>query len=118
MPLPVVSIWKKVPFLRLLIPFAAGLVIQWYLQFSLFLWQFTFAISFISFLSFFFFPFFSRYKFSSWNGLSASVIFIAAGALLTRHADIRNHTNWFGHFYERENSIIVTLDEIPVKKAR
>ncbi|MCW3118613.1 MAG: ComEC family competence protein, partial [Chitinophagaceae bacterium] len=116
MSFPAVTIWKKAPFSRLLIPFSAGIIIQWYLQFSLLLWQLTFVISIILFISFFLLPFFKRYKFSTWNGLSATTVFIAAGAMLVWLNDIRHNGQWFGNGYKNENGLLVTLSENLVEK--
>ena len=113
-----VSLWKKAPFVKLLIPFIAGIIIQWYFQRSPIIWQFIFASSFILFISFFFLPFFSRYKLAVLNGLFVTIIFAAAGAILLSQNDIRNSSKWFEKFIQNKPSFVVTLGENPVEKAK
>ncbi|MES1214583.1 MAG: ComEC/Rec2 family competence protein [Bacteroidota bacterium] len=113
-----VSFWKRAPFARLFIPLVIGILIQWYLQLSLFLWQLIFISGLVSFICFFFLPFFNRYKFAALNGILVTAIFIATGGILVQHNDIRNQSEWFGKSYRNENALLVTLDENLVEKTK
>ena len=115
---PNISIWKKMPFIKLLLPLMAGIVIQWYLQLTLPLWLLIFTGSFIIYISFFFLPLFNRYKLSVLNGLTSSFIFASIGAVLVWSSDIRNNNQWFSKLTNKNSGFIVTLTENPVEKAK
>jgi competence protein ComEC len=118
MPKAVFYFWKKVPFIRLLIPFIAGIIIQWEEQQSIFVWIVLLICASILLISFFFIPFFGRFRLSVLNGIAAGIAFVSFGALLTWQKDIRNNHSWFGHSYKDEMALLVTLDEPPVEKTK
>src|SRR5690349_180600 len=96
MPYRYVSPWKKMPFVKLLIPLAAGIMIQWYLPLALSVWLVILAASSSLFILFFFLPLHHLYRMVTVNGLIAVIMFIACGAMLAFHHDIRNNNLWFG----------------------
>src|SRR5688572_23339996 len=110
--------WKRIPFLRLLPPFASGIICQWHLQVPIVVWLTILAASCIVLLGFFFIDFFKRYKLSFLPGIAASILFIALGASLAYNRDIRNNKSWLGNFYRENDGLIVTLNEPLVKKTR
>ncbi|HLG39193.1 MAG TPA: ComEC/Rec2 family competence protein, partial [Chitinophagaceae bacterium] len=110
--------WKKTPFIRILLPFIAGIIIQWYGQVPPVFAALLLAFSFATIIVFFFISFFSRYKMSWLSGLGLNILFIAAGALLTSNHDIRNNGKWFGRFYEEKTSMVITTDEPLVEKTK
>jgi competence protein ComEC len=110
--------WQKAPLTRLLAPFIAGILLQWYLQLPIILSITAAILSFISLTSFFFIDLYSRYKLSSLNGLITLLLFISLGSLLTYAKDIRHDQQWFGHSYKDSMALLVTVDEVPVVKAR
>src|SRR5438552_1249842 len=116
MPFRTVPIWKKAPFIRVLIPFMAGIIIQWYLQCSLLFWQFTIVISLVILLVSFFFPFYHRFRLLFIAGISVTVLFAAIGALLEDCHDIRNKVNAFGKPGFDTGEIIATVEEEPVQR--
>src|SRR5688572_22918135 len=118
MSLPVIHIWKKAPFIRFLIPLIAGILLQWHLKIEPGVFRILLWASFTVTTTFFFIPFFERYKLSSLNGLSASVLFTAVGGLLAWHENIRNNEEWFGRKYNSQTTLIVTLTGHPVEKTK
>jgi len=113
-----IAIWKKAPFLRLLLPLIAGIIIQWYIQQSSVTWCFVFILSFLSFVILFYLPSFSKFRLSYLNGICISLIFFSTGSLLTWHQDIRNNPNWFGNISTEDNLVEVTVQEPVVEKTR
>jgi competence protein ComEC len=111
-----IPFWKKSPFLRLLLPLMAGIILQWYQQFPVRFWWFTLTLSLIAFVLFFFIPFFKRFRLSLLSGIFVSTLFLSLGALLTWHQDIRHNEKWFGNSYQPKDEVIVTLDEPLVEK--
>lgn len=118
MALPVIHIWKKAPFIRFLIPLAAGIILQWYLQIHPVAFWTLLTCSSIITISFFFIPFFERYRLSVLSGFAVAGMFIATGGLLAWYKNIHHADNWFGSNYVKENSLIVTLLEAPVEKTK
>ncbi|HTE31138.1 MAG TPA: DUF4131 domain-containing protein, partial [Chryseolinea sp.] len=113
-----VPFWKKIPFLRLLLPLIAGILSQWELQFGS-----TILILVIVFCTCFvlFFPRFSiffRYRTSYLNGSIIVILFVSLGAFLTRKQDIRHQDRWFKNLQKPTDAIILTLDEPLVEKPR
>ena len=118
MAMVVVHIWKKAPFLRLLIPFIAGIVLQWHLQTDILVSWIILVSSFISIIAFFYTSFFEKYKLASFNGIAIAALFFSIGSLLTWHNNIQHDKNWFGNIYKNENAVMVTLLENPVEKTK
>src|SRR6187431_2139224 len=114
MPLPVIHIWKKAPFIRFLIPLMAGIILQWQFRIQPGVSWILLSASAVTTISFFFIPFFERYKLSLLNGMSVSILFISVGGLLSWYKNIQHDENWFGRKYNSESSLVVTLLEHPV----
>lgn len=106
-----ISIFKKAPFVRLLLPLIAGIILQWYARYSLnfiVLSGICFAVAFIAFN---FLPHLLKYKLKPLQGLPLSFILLCLGLLITYEKDIRNDTQWFGNIYKNRDSIIVSINE-------
>ncbi|MBS1653771.1 MAG: ComEC/Rec2 family competence protein, partial [Bacteroidetes bacterium] len=113
-----VYIWQKAPFIRLLIPFIAGILLQWHFQFPIFVcWSLLGASAFI-FLILHFVSINVRYRLFTITGVSVIFIFVSLGAILTFYKDIRHTKNWFGKSYEPGQLIEVSLSESPVEKTK
>src|SRR5688572_29043760 len=115
---PVIHIWKKAPFIRFLIPLIAGILLQWHLKIEPGVFRILLWVSFTVTITFFFIPFFERYKLSSLNGLSASLLFTAVGGLLAWYENVQNNKDWFGRKYNSQSTLIVTLTGHPVEKTK
>lgn len=111
-------IWKTAPFIRLLVPFVGGILIQWYCQLIPLLWTIVLVVSCILYMLFFFLPIRIRYKWNTINGIAATFILLSLGGLITWCSDIRNDAAWFGHAYKAGNIMLVRLDEPLVEKPR
>jgi len=118
MSLPVVHTWKKAPFIRMLIPLMAGIIIQWHVQAELIVILPVLMASFFSILALFFLPLLKRYRLAPVNGFLFVFLFAALGALLAWIKDIRHQPGWFGNYYKNENALVVTLTEAPVEKTK
>ena len=118
MSLLVVPIWKKAPFLRLIIPLISGIILQFYLRLPLS--QIVFAVvSFtLAFLLLKFLPLALRFKFQALQGFLINLIIIAFALLLTYQRDVRNKPSWFGNFYNQNNYLSLTINEPLLEKAK
>lgn len=113
---PGIPVWKKAPFLRLLIPVVTGILLQWYLQFDLnqiFVASICFGLALIIFE---FLPLSFRYKLQGFQGLLLNFILIAFGLFITYQKDIRHDANWFGKIYNDSDYIVATINEPLVEK--
>jgi competence protein ComEC len=113
-----VYFWKKTPFIRLLLPLVTGIIVQWYWHIPLITWWLLSGISITFIVFFFLFSFFQRYKTGWLNGIAIATVFTSIGALLIWHNDIRNNNRWFGNFYSENTSLVVSVDEPLVEKAK
>ncbi|MCB0777668.1 MAG: hypothetical protein KDB99_15280, partial [Chitinophagaceae bacterium] len=85
------NFWKRTPFLKILLPFIAGIVLQWQFQFDQKLWWIIIGVCLLSIFIFLFLPFFNRYRLGILNGIFISLAFLATGALLAWQKDLRNN---------------------------
>lgn len=106
-----IPIWKTAPFLRLLLPLIAGIMLQWYFQIPLPV-VVTALISFsISFLLFLVLPIAMRFKLKRLQGFIIQLLFMSAGALITWQKDIRHQPGWYGNYYSEGSYLVVRIEE-------
>jgi competence protein ComEC len=114
--MPDIYIWKKAPFIRILISLITGILVQWYLQLAPLVWCTVLIGCTAVGVLFFYIPLVKRYKLGFLNGVFLLTTFVTIGALLTWTHDIRNSKNWMGHYYHSRALLVATLDETPVEK--
>lgn len=110
--------WKKTPFLKLLLPLIAGIIVQERFHPPINTWWIILSLALLAFGIFFFIPLFNRFRFAFVNGLISAVLFFSLGTLLTWHKDIRNDERWLGNFYKEKDLLIATLEEPLVEKTK
>ena len=111
-----IPLWKKAPFLRLLIPVTIGILLQWYLQFdrqNILLAAICFAIAFAAFQLL---PLVVRFKFQILQGFLLNLILVLLGLFVTYQKDIRHSYKWFGNVYRDSDYIAVTINEPLLEK--
>ena len=113
-----IPVWKTAPFIRLLLPFIAGIIMQWYLQFSLAATIIAVICFKIAFLLFRFFPLSLRFKWKVLQGFILNALLLSIGAWVTWQKDIRNSTGWYGNHYHNSDYLVVRIDEPLTEKAR
>ncbi len=113
-----VPIWKSAPFIRLLLPLVAGILLQWYLQISI---EFiiTASISFTAAnLLVYLLPFSLRFKLPFLQGLLINLLLITFGLLLTWQKDTRHSGEWFGNYYQHSDYLAIRINEPLVEKTK
>lgn len=107
-----VNLWKRAPFLRLIIPLITGMIVGLHTQLSFI------PIFFACFLTGCFLPLPITWRFALRNFRGACLLLSVAcfGMLLIQHADIRRYPGWVGHHARDTCRLIVVLQEPPVKK--
>lgn len=109
-------IWKKAPFLRILVSLVAGIMLQWRFQFEKNLLLVVFIFFFITVSGIFLVPFFKKFLLQPFTGLLVCLLVLVLGALLARYQDLRNDPGWFARFYRQGQQVAVSLLEAPVEK--
>ncbi len=113
-----IYIWKQMPFARLIVPLIAGIILQWYFQFSFSSLVVFFVVVSVPLLIFTFLPLPLKY-FLQWIQGAALTLFIAAiGCLITYNKDISHHKDWIGNHYKDNIPVLATLKEPLVEKAK
>ncbi len=110
--------WKQMPFVRLIIPLIAGIIIQFYGGFPHMGLLISFAVSLI--ILFVFSLLNIRFKFLlAWlQGGLINLSLMAAGMLMVYQNDIRNNEQWVGHCKADTFAILATIKEPLVQKAK
>jgi len=111
-----IPIWKKAPFLRLLIPVIIGILLQWYIQFDRQQILFTGVCFVIAFAAFQLLPLVLRYKFKAMQGFLLNLLLIVFGLFITYQKDIRHTQNWYGNVYHDSDYIVATINEPLIEK--
>ncbi len=111
-----IPVWKKSPFIRLIIPLIAGILIQWYFSFHLtaiIVAGISFSLAFIAFRLL---PLSLRFTLHGLNGLFINLLLIVPGLFITYQKDISHQQNWFGNFYHDSDYLVVTINEPLIEK--
>ncbi len=116
MPAPNMHLWYKAPFLRLVFPFIAGILIQWYGQFPFRLLIVVFCVLLIAIIIYQFLPLSKKFIFSSFNGIAITILIASLGAILTWIKDIRHAQTWIGKNDPGYNYLMLKLQEPLVEK--
>lgn len=111
-----IPIWKEAPFTRLLLPLVAGIILQWYLQFSHFIIIAALICYAVVYFIFRQLPLALRFKLLPLQGFIIQLLIIATGCWLTWQKDLRNHCNWYGNHYTDSSYLVVHIDEPLVEK--
>ncbi len=113
-----IPVWKSAPFIRFLLPFMGGIILQWYAPFSL-LYILTTLASFIMALGLFrLLPLAYRFKWKAVQGFTLHLVFVALGLLITWQKDIRHADNWYGNYYHDSDYLVVRIDEPLIGKEK
>lgn len=116
--LTVAPIWKEAPFIRVLIPFVAGVILQWYYPLTtntlLVLGGSLVGVAAVSF----FVKGYIFYKYKWISGVAIMLLAMVLGMIITHHKNIKHQYNWFGTVYNDSSIVIASLTESPVEKNR
>lgn len=113
-----IPFWKKSPSVRLLLPFAMGIIMQWYLQLPFVALLPALACFALAFFLFSFLPAAYKFKLNFFQGLLVQLILVVFGMIVTWNKDVRHHSNWYGHFYKEGDFVIATIKEPLVEKTK
>ncbi len=108
--------WRSVPFLRLLIPLTAGILIEQAASLSITVIGITASFSSCIFCSVNFLPIAHKYRYRWVTGLSLNLMICCLGSALMNCQNIENDRHWIGHSIKGKETILVTLQESLIKK--
>ncbi|MBS1495320.1 MAG: ComEC family competence protein [Bacteroidetes bacterium] len=112
-----IPVWKQAPFIRLIIPLIAGIVLQWYLQFSVAFIAASIIIFTVSFFAFYTLSFRLRFKLAWLQGVVLNFLIASMALLITWLQDARHQQNWYGHLYAEPSTLIVKINEPLIEKS-
>ncbi len=110
-----VNLWRTAPFLRLLLPFAAGITAGMY--FPVIPWP-CMALCALLWLLPSFFNLQYRFAWRRVRGVAVLGMMCCFGMALAVAADIRRDAGWLGHWVEEDMYCVAVLKEPPVKKRK
>jgi competence protein ComEC len=111
-----IYIWKKAPFIRLLLPLIAGIIFEFYFKFPILIISIVFSALVLAYIIFRILPLAYRFKLQSFLGIIVTLFMIDTGLFVTWHKDIRNQAYWYGEHYDSTSFIIATVREPPIEK--
>ena len=106
-----IFIWKKAPFLRLLVPVITGILFGFYFNPDISVIIFSAIVLFALLAAFRFLPKSIQFQFKATQGILISMLLILFGSYLTWHKDIRNESAWYGRFHDQKKFIVATIAE-------
>ncbi|MBL7694187.1 MAG: ComEC/Rec2 family competence protein [Ferruginibacter sp.] len=113
-----IPVWKSAPLIRMLVPFSAGILLQWYGGIGLQQILLTLVSFSLSYALFFLFPHRVRFKWQFLQGVLLNFVLLALGCLVTWAQDGRNRVNWYGKMWRTGDRLLVRIDEPLVEKSR
>ncbi len=111
-----IPLWKKAPFIRVLLPFLAGILAQHYLLCSADKIIFLTAGTSLFYFIFSVIPLGYKYSFQWIQGLMLSCIVAFAGMFCIWQKDVRNDNNWYGHHYNDSSTLVIKINEPLIEK--
>ncbi len=115
---PAIPVWKTAPFVRLLPPFIAGIVLQWYLQLPFLLLPILAMLAGAFLLGFRLLREARQFRWQWIQGLLLNLLVLLAGAWVTRQKDVRLQPQWFGHTASDTDYLVVRINEPLVPKTK
>jgi competence protein ComEC len=110
--------WKKMPFVRLIIPFIAGILLEWNFAFSPAFLVIPAALFVIIIFVFLKLPLSLKFFYRWIPGIAINLFLVVSGALIVYNKDIRHEANWVGNYNTDSIAVLATLQEPLVEKAK
>ena len=102
---------KRAPFIKLILPLIAGILLQWQYRFSLPAILYC-GISITGFLFIYsFIPLSNQFYLKTVTGIAILGLTIATGCLSVYLSDVRNHHSWFGKLNLKNTGMLAKLEE-------
>ncbi len=113
-----IPLWKSAPFVRLLLPFVAGIIFYRFTHLPLFVTLILIAVILTGLTIIPVLSLSLRYRLNSLRGLLLNALIFCFAGFLMWNKDVRNNKNWFGNRFTDSSAIIVKINAPPVEKER
>lgn len=114
----VIPIWKKAPFIRLLLPLVVGILLQWYLKIPVAAVIVGAISCSIAYLLFFLFPTAIQFKLQSLQAVILNLLIVSVGLCITWQKDVQHSNHWFGQYYQDSDYLLVRINEPLIEKSK
>lgn len=104
-------IYVRVPLLRILLWFIAGILLQFHLKLSLQLCLITALLGLLLFVVFHYLSLTIKFRYSWISGMAIMLLFIGMGGITAYQKNIENHAYWLGKWYTPGAALKITLIE-------
>ena len=111
-------VWKTAPFIRLLLPLMAGIVIQFYQQTPLDICIVAIAGFLLAYLLVMLLPLSLKFKLRWLQGIILNLLMAGMGMLFTWQNDVRHNPQWFGNFHHDDEYLVVRINEPLIEKVK
>lgn len=118
MPLNKKDIWQTAPFVRLLIPFIAGVLIGYYCSISTNAIQILAIFSVLLLLIFPILSLTEKFRWRYLSGIAIHLLMVLFGAGLCNHQDIQKNCDWIGYHYQLNDPVLVCIQESLTQKTK
>jgi len=95
-----------------------GIVSQWYFPISIFWLLVLLTVCLLNFFCFYSLSISLRFKFRHVQSVMLLSIIVFVGMIITWNKNLHHHQNWYGHFYKKEQTILVRIDESLTEKEK
>ncbi len=95
-----------------------GIMAQWYFPISIFWLLILLTVCSLNFFAFYTLSIPLRYKFRYVQFALLICIILVIGLILTWNKNLQHHQNWYGHFYKKEQAILVKINEPLTEKEK
>ena len=110
--------WKQIPFIRLILPFIAGILLQYNFKFQPVALAVTAIIPVIAIFIFSSLSLSIKYFYRFIPGLAINLLFAIAGAFVVYNKDITHRKDWIGKYNTDSIAVLATVREPLVEKAK
>ncbi|HWV67007.1 ComEC/Rec2 family competence protein, partial [Chitinophaga sp.] len=114
----VVMCWKRAPFLRIIVPLLAGIILQLYLPVYPVLYIALMGVCIAGVLIFRFLPLQWRFTAAWLPGIFLFILISCCGGLLLHNADLRHSRGFYGHCIIDTPLYLLRINEPPQEKKR
>src|SRR5690349_3806212 len=105
-----IPVWREAPFIRLIVPFIAGILVEHYFPIKVIAWWMVISFSIFTLAFFLFLTSANQLRFRWIPGLFVHLLIFSSAACISFHHDIRNQPLWIGHFDKHGSWMIARID--------
>jgi competence protein ComEC len=118
MPLQQKNSWQSIPFLRLLIPFSAGILVAYQYNPSTALLQKIAASSLLILFAFYLIPVNRKFRWMPIAGFAIQTLLFIFGVGICNRQDLRKNADWIGYRYSKNDTILAIIQEPLIQKRK